>query len=90
MYKENKDKGFEIVSIDGIGDSVDSIQEFIKQKGATFTVGSNNTPTDIVAAYKVTGYPTNFVIGRDGTIVAKVVGYNMRKLAAALAKAGIQ
>ncbi len=90
MYKENKDKGFEVVSIDGIGDSVDSIREFVRQKGATFTVGSNKTPTDVVAAYKVSGYPTNFVIGRDGSIVAKVVGYNMSKLSAALAKAGIQ
>lgn len=90
MYNEFKDKGFEVLSIDGIGDPVEEIQKFMKDKGARFTVGLNKSPSDVVGLYKVSGYPTNYIIDREGNVAAKIVGYDLNKLRRAVQRAGIE
>jgi peroxiredoxin len=49
--------------------------ELMKSKGYTFKVLMDND-SKVIDAYKVTGIPTKFVIGPDGRIKFKSVGYS--------------
>jgi peroxiredoxin len=51
----------------------DGIDEFLKKRGITYTVllSDRSVPED----YHVSGYPTMYLIGRDGRIIHTQVGY---------------
>ena len=45
---------------------------------------------DVSQLYGVQAYPTNYLIGADGKILAQFVGFNEKELLAELAKAGFK
>jgi len=71
LYRDYGSKGLKIVavSVDDPG-SEEQIREFAKEYGLTFEI-LHDPSGEIQRAYKTTGVPENFVIGRDGVIRKK-------------------
>ena len=71
LYRDYGPKGLKVVavSVDDPG-SEEQIREFAKEYGLTFEI-LHDPSGEIQRAYKTTGVPENFVIGRDGVIRKK-------------------
>jgi cytochrome c biogenesis protein CcmG/thiol:disulfide interchange protein DsbE len=54
-------------------DKVRNARQFVQEKGFRFPVLSD-AAGDVGEAYKVYGYPTSFIIGRDGQILQRIEG----------------
>lgn len=72
LYDEYKDKGLVIVGI-SVDDSPEQLQAFMKEFKMNYPV-LQMTP-DVESAYgPFYGYPTSFIVARDGSICAKHLG----------------
>lgn len=73
LYEEFKDDGLVVVGVglDQGGDSI--LRPFVEKENVTYTVLVGNR--SVSQAYNVTGIPTTFMIGRDGRIYARHVGF---------------
>ncbi len=76
LYEEYKDQGLEIVAVDGKRDT-ERAMKFIEQKGLTYTMLENAEGDDEVVGniFKVRGYPSSFLIGRDGKVMFFHLGF---------------
>ena len=72
IHQEYKDRGLSVVALD-LQESRDKVARWVKEKRTSFTVLLDPTGS-VSRAYDVTATPTVFVIGRDGTMVAKALG----------------
>lgn len=64
-----------------IGDEKDVINEWWTKEG--FSLTAVRQDDDVVsAAFKVEAYPTNYVVGPDGTVLYRSVGYEEDKIRA--------
>ncbi len=82
LYNEFNQKGFEIVGVAAETDKQKWINA-IKTDGLTWVNVTDLKGSDNKAAmiYGISGYPTNFLIDKSGTIIAKeVYGEELRKL----------
>lgn len=67
------------------GDTLEKIKEYFGKEKFTFRPVRQKA-SEISEAYKVSAYPTNYVIGPDGKIVEAVLGFEEEKIKAALEK----
>jgi peroxiredoxin len=74
LHRDFAAKGLRVVavSIDQIA-GPPQIREFARELGLTFEI-LHDSAQHIVRAYRVTGYPQSFVIGRDATVRRKWIG----------------
>ena len=89
MYNRYHSKGLEVVGVNVRypSDSADAILAFFNKYGAPFIGPLNKTPSDIARIYGVDATPTNYVIDREGSILAKVRGggsVNLRRIESAI------
>ena len=70
LYEKYQDQGFEIVAIEAMRDT-ERAKKFIEKNGITFTTVENaDGDAEVVqSVYKVSGYPTSFLINRAGKIM---------------------
>lgn len=90
LYEVAKAKGLEVILVNKGEDSDKMINEFISKSKLTMPVAANGA--DAVKAYKVEGYPTNYLIDAEGKIVHRSMGYSeasFKELVAAAKKLGI-
>lgn len=78
LYNRFKDKGLAVISINGIGEKAEDLDQFGKDYEATFPICENN-PTNVVRLFGITAYPTNLIFDRDGKLVKRLVGFNPEK-----------
>jgi len=73
MYERHRARGFVIlgVSVDGAGDAV--VREFLRARGVTYPVAVVG-PGGAHAFGAVRGYPTSFLLDRDGVVRHAVIG----------------
>ena len=72
-------------------DSPDTIKKYYGSNGFTFAPVMNvANGFNIAKAYGVRAYPTNYVIGPDGTVVARFVGFNEQGIRQALKRLGVE
>ena len=73
-------------------DPVDTIQKYIQEGNFTFKIvmGGEGENYTVGKAYGVMAYPTNYLVGPDGKVLWRSVGFDEAGLRAALAKAGIK
>ncbi|HOC31962.1 MAG TPA: TlpA disulfide reductase family protein, partial [Armatimonadota bacterium] len=67
------DKGFVLLTINN-EPKADDVKAWMKKEGYTFTV-LRDMERKASSAYKVTGIPTNVLIGPDGNVLEYVVGF---------------
>lgn len=64
------------------------IKDYVAKEKCSFPIlhaDGRVEPVDAIAArYGVTGYPTNFVIGKDGKVAARCLGFDEIRLRQAL------
>jgi len=70
ITEKYRSKGLVVLAVNIVARQDEMVLPFLKDNGYTFTP-FKGTP-DIQQAYNVTGVPTEFVIDRQGRIVAKV------------------
>lgn len=71
LHQKYRDQGFEVIAVSN--ESKETIDRFIRANGYGFTFVRD--PFNLTnEAYQVSGYPTSFVIGRDGKIAAAFQG----------------
>jgi len=73
LYKKLKDRPFEIVAVSVDKDPADTVKEFVKKFGITFTVLHDRKGV-IKERYKTTGVPETFIIDQNGVIAEKFWG----------------
>jgi len=71
-------------------DSAPVIQKYFNENGFTFIPVMNDRRKTITTGYGVQAYPTNYVIGPDGTVVARFVGFNESGIRKALKSLGVE
>jgi peroxiredoxin len=74
LYEEFKDQGLVVVGVGLDQGGAGTLKPFVDENGVTYPILVGDR--DVQGAYGVTGIPTTFVIGRDGRIVSKHVGYH--------------
>jgi peroxiredoxin len=92
-YEEYKDKGVVVLGFNP-ADNRDMALEFLRDNSATFPniLDSSRVATSVAYdSYKVSGWPTNYIIDREGMIVDAWYGYEEghQRAIAALEKAGM-
>lgn len=74
LYAALGDGAFEMLAVASLrGDSLDSINTFVEGNDHSFPV-LIDPDGSLGAAYSVQGIPTTYLIGKDGNIVARLVG----------------
>jgi thiol-disulfide isomerase/thioredoxin len=74
LYDKLKGKGFTVVAVDLAEDSK-TVKEFVKANGMTFPV-LLDTDGKVGGTYEARSIPTNYLLDRDGKILARIVGYD--------------
>jgi thiol-disulfide isomerase/thioredoxin/outer membrane lipoprotein-sorting protein len=89
IQKKFRSAGLRVLTINE-GDAPDLITSFMKEKSFSFPVGMNGKGSDVVKQYGVNAFPTNYLIDRDGKIVARFIGFDEAAILAEMAKVGIR
>jgi len=76
LYETYKDQGFNVVVVDGKRQT-DLAKKFIEKHGLTYTTLENGEDAaEIVKSlFKVQGYPTSFLIDREGRVMYSHLGF---------------
>jgi peroxiredoxin len=74
LYEDLKNEGLVVVGVGLDQGGRNTLAPFVDENGITYPILVGNR--EVQAAYGVTGIPTTFLIGRDGKISAKHVGYH--------------
>ena len=76
LYETYKDRGFNVVVVDGKRQT-DLATKFIEENGLTYTALENGEDDAEVAesVFGVQGYPTSFLIDREGRIMFSHLGF---------------
>jgi len=73
------------------GDSPADVRDFRKELKLSMTLAMGGRGEDSVSAkYGVAVYPTNYVLDKDGKVVAQIIGYDEKAMLAALEALGIK
>jgi outer membrane lipoprotein-sorting protein/peroxiredoxin len=94
LFTDLKAKGFDVIAINR-GDSEAVITEYFNENSYTFrtVMGGSGDQYTVGRAFGVRAYPTNYLVGADGKVLWRGVGYSEKALAdlqAAITAAGIQ
>lgn len=73
LHEKYKDKGLRVIGMDPYDKKADDLALFLSKRAVTYTVllGAENVAKD----YRVSGYPTIFLIDKQGKIILTQVGY---------------
>ncbi|MBU4484119.1 TlpA family protein disulfide reductase [bacterium] len=72
-YTESKYRGYKLVTVNLDEESEAYVKNYVANNGYTFPVIHDKSHI-LAKKYGVSGYPTTFIIGRDGVIVKKISG----------------
>jgi peroxiredoxin len=69
IYQKLHEKGFEVIGIH-MGNQIAALREFIAEKGMTWAQAVEEDRGTLHRLFRVDGWPTYYLIGKDGTILA--------------------
>ena len=76
LWQKYRDRGLSIVALEAFRDT-DTAVKFIEEKGLTFHFLENGEENDVVGGtFGVRGFPTTFIIDREGRIMYFHLGFN--------------
>ena len=73
LSEKYKGKGLKVIGIDPYDTKEDGIADFLLKRGISYTVLLGGNPT--AATYRVSGYPTMYIIDKKGKIISSIMGY---------------
>ncbi|MGD8439445.1 MAG: TlpA disulfide reductase family protein [Holophagae bacterium] len=76
LYETYADRGFTVVAVDGKRQT-ELATKFIAKHGLTYPTLENGDGDDevVTSVFKVQGYPTSFLIDRDGRVMYAHLGF---------------
>ncbi len=74
LYTKMKPRGLEIVAVD-LGEEKNAVSRFVKENGLSFPVLLDSNFT-VGSAYGANSIPTNYIIDKNGRIIARVIGFD--------------
>ena len=75
LHEKYKDKDFVMIGIDPVDDpEKDEMSSFLSKRGISYTILF--AESELPKTYRISGYPTLFLIGRDGNIAQIVNGFS--------------
>jgi peroxiredoxin len=74
LYNTYQDKGFEVVGMNPYDTKESGIAQFLEKKGVKYQVMLD--VSEVASKYKVSGYPTMYLIDKNGKIIDTIVGYD--------------
>ena len=90
MFKKYKSKGLNVVGVN-YGDTAAEVRDFRKEFKLTMTLAMGGEGEDSVSTtFGVLAYPTNYILDKDGKVVAQIIGYDEEAMLAALETLGIK
>jgi hypothetical protein len=69
-------------------DALETIDRYAKQGKFSFSMGKDNA--GVVQAYGVKAFPANYVVGSDGKVAFRCIGFDERGIRSALSKLEIE
>jgi cytochrome c biogenesis protein CcmG/thiol:disulfide interchange protein DsbE len=72
LWNENRGRGLVVLGVDAM-DAAGDARKFMRKYGLTYPV-VHDAHGSTLGHWGVPGLPTTFVVGRDGRVVAKVIG----------------
>lgn len=69
IYKKLHENGFAVIGIH-MGNAIAALREFIAEKGMTWAQAIEEARGTLHQLFRVNGWPTYYLIGKDGTILA--------------------
>ena len=82
LYEKHKDKGLKVFglnSVDNQAHSLDNLSKFLKKRKTSYDIIMIQPEVDMM--YKVNGYPTMYIIDKEGKIAFAEIGYDEQKFA---------
>ncbi|HTK82504.1 MAG TPA: TlpA disulfide reductase family protein [Bacteroidota bacterium] len=76
IYKEYKERGFEILSV-AVNTNESDVREFMQKYGVQFPVGIGD---NVGRQYGTYGIPDNYLFNPDGSLVKRFVGYTKEEV----------
>ena len=73
LYKKYGKDGFEVIGV-SVDKSESNVAEFLNKRPVSFTI-LTNIKGDVAEAYGLPGMPTGYIIGKDGKIQHRHVGF---------------
>jgi len=75
LYEKYKEKGLVVVGIDPVDKKEDDMGSFLSKRGVRYTVLLGGK--DVSKDYHISGYPTMYLIDKNGKIVYAISGYGI-------------
>ena len=74
LYNRYKAQGFVVIGV-SVDESLADLKKFVKQYNVNYQILIGHDREDLIRAFApISGYPTSFVIGRDGRICSRHTG----------------
>jgi thiol-disulfide isomerase/thioredoxin len=73
LHDKYHDKGLTVIGIDPYDKKDDNLSSFLAKRGVTYTVLLGGK--DVAKDYRVSGYPTMYLIDKNGKVIFNQVGY---------------
>ncbi|MBK9256721.1 MAG: TlpA family protein disulfide reductase [Saprospiraceae bacterium] len=73
LHEKYKDKGLKVIGIDPYDKKEEGIGAFLSKRGVTYDILLGGT--DVAKDYRVSGYPTMYLVDRTGKIIFVQAGY---------------
>lgn len=73
LHEKYHDKGLSVIGIDPYDKDADDLKKFLSKRGVTYTILL--AEKDFPKAYKVSGYPTIYLLNEEGLILLAQSGY---------------
>jgi len=77
-YRRLRGQGFEIIGID-TDDALPAFQQFTRERAMTWPQTREDRKGPLNSLFRAWWYPTYFIVGRDGSILANPIGENLIK-----------
>jgi len=79
LHQEYRDKGLEVVAVNGYGDTHERIEEWVRNQALEHPIYLDGREVAL-RTYFVTAYPTTFLVDRHGVIVERRIGFDPKDL----------
>lgn len=73
LHEKFASRGLHVIGIDPYDKDADDLKKFLSKRGVTYTILLSEK--DLPKEYKVSGYPTMYLIGKNGEVLYSQSGY---------------
>ncbi|RLQ21347.1 TlpA family protein disulfide reductase [Seongchinamella sediminis] len=73
LWEQHRDQGFEVIGIN-VDEDPEAARQFARDHGIEFPL-VRDADRSVATAYRVVGYPSHYLVGRDGRVHFSALGF---------------